>query len=285
MMAVGNGTAPPKEGIFDGYWLSGMTCSNVDIEAAYRWDTSAAARIADLEAKVDSLLKRPSSEHDTRQRREKGKEHKEEDHRRRSEELLGDEAKTFNHMKAERDVEAYGHGDSDGGGDDDEGPPGTRQSAGKAKLVAAINKYTGLHLQLPEIVRSRRTSLKGEDREGLLNSIQDELEQRAFGSYYCYTQFTLVHTRLTGKLVLNTFAAYAAALIQCYVLVTVLDTKSINFDNRNVDADNYRDASKRGRRRPDAAAAGGTPQPAPRVGTTRRTRTRRARRRRRTGWS
>ena len=90
----------------------------------------------------------------------------------------------------------------------------------------------------------KRRSLKGEDREGLLNSIQDELEQRAFGSYYCYTQFTLVHTRLTGKLVLNTFAAYAAALIQCYVLVTVLDTKSINFDNRNVDAVNYRDASK-----------------------------------------
>lgn len=238
---------PPVSTKSGGIWDSGMkflACSSAEDTDAVLWDSTLGVdsiptqseRIADLEAKVEELAALVTKGHG----HEGGAKHRH-----------GHEKKHGRGRGREGgDVE---RGDVDPEADDGGGDAGSaRSSRSSIKIINAINKITGLRIDTD---RAPRKSIFGEDRENLLASIQEHLELSAFGSFYCYTQFRLVHTRFTGRLVFNTACAYGAALLQCYILVTVLDTKFIHFDNRHVDGGNFQKASKFYKENPYRAGA------------------------------
>ena len=106
-------------------------------------------------------------------------------------------------------------------------PPARDRLAALERRVRRLSRRVEARRPRPAAPRasSRRGSLAAWERRALLEAVEQQLAARAFGSFYCWTQFTLVHLELDVRAVARALAAFCGLGLQAFVLAMALDAK------------------------------------------------------------
>jgi hypothetical protein len=106
-------------------------------------------------------------------------------------------------------------------------PPARDRLAALERRVRRLSRRVEARRPRPAAPRasSRRGSLAAWERRALLEAVEQQLAARAFGSFYCWTQFTLVHLQLDLRAVARALAAFCGLGLQAFVLAMALDAK------------------------------------------------------------